>query len=63
MKTLHPRVTDCNTSYIHYRPHSDYNFVTLDDKVSVNQDATVVPMYWKGNMTLSNAILQSVVCA
>lgn len=52
-----------NTNYIHYRPHSDYNFVTLDDKVSVNQDATVVPMYWKGNMTVSNRNLQSVICA
>jgi hypothetical protein len=52
-----------NTDYIHYRPHSDYNFVTLDDKVSVNQDATVVPMYWKGNTTVSNRNLQSVICA
>lgn len=52
-----------NTSYVHYRPHSDYNFVTLDEKAAVNQDATVVPMYWKGNMTLSNASLQAVICA
>lgn len=52
-----------NSNYIHYRPHTDYNFVTLDDKVSVNQDATVVPMYWKGNMTCSNRSLQAVICA
>ena len=52
-----------NTNYIHYRPHSDYNFVTLDDKVSVNQDATVVPLYWKGNLTVSNRSLQSVIVA
>lgn len=52
-----------NTNYIHYRPHTDYNFVTLDEKASVNQDATVVPMYWKGNMTVSNRSLQSVICA
>lgn len=50
-----------NTDYIHYRPHSNYNFVTLDDKVSVNQDATIVPLYWKGNLTLSNASLQGVI--
>jgi len=52
-----------NTDYIHYRPHTNYNFVTLDDKVAVNQDATVVPMYWKGNLTVSNRSLQSVICA
>ena len=52
-----------NSDYLHYRPHSDFNFVTLDDKVSVNQDATVVPMYWKGNMTVSNRARQAVICA
>jgi hypothetical protein len=52
-----------NTDYMHYRPHTDFNFVTLDEKWSVNQDATVVPMYWKGNMTVSNRMLQGVVCA
>jgi hypothetical protein len=51
------------TDYIHFRPHSDYNFVTLDDKVSTNQDATIIPMYWKGNMTLSNRARQGIVCA
>lgn len=52
-----------NSNYIHFRPHTDFNFVTLDEKASVNQDATVVPIYWKGNMTLSNASLQGVICA
>lgn len=52
-----------NPDYLHYRPHSDYNFVTLDEKVSTNQDATLVPLYWKGNMTISNRSLQGVICA
>ena len=52
-----------NTDYIHLRAHKDFNFVTLDDKTAVNQDATVVPMYWKGNMTVSNRSLQGVICA
>ena len=56
-------IRDRNTDYIHFRPHTDYNFSVLDDKVSVNQDATVVPLYFKGNMTLSNGSLQSVICA
>lgn len=57
------RLYGINSNYLHYRPHTDYNFVTLDDKVSVNQDATVVPMYWKGNLTISNPSLCCVVCA
>jgi hypothetical protein len=52
-----------NTDYIHFRPAADRNFVTLDRKSAVNQDATVVPLFWMGNMTLSNASLQGVICA
>ncbi len=51
------------SKFLHYCPHSDYNFVTLDDKVSVNQDASVTPLYWKGNLTISNALRHGVVCA
>ena len=50
-----------NTDYISFRPHANRNFVTLDRKSSVNQDATVVPLYWAGNLTLSNASLQGVI--
>lgn len=57
------RMYGLNSQYIHFRPHSDFNFVTLDEKASVNQDATVVPVYWKGNMTVSNRSLQAVICA
>ncbi len=57
------RMYGINSSYFHYRPHTDYNFVTLDEKTSVNQDATVVPLYWKGNFTVSNSSLHGVVCA
>lgn len=52
-----------NSDYLHYRPHSDFNFVTLADKVSVNQHASVTPLYWKGNLTVSNRALQAVICA
>jgi hypothetical protein len=51
------------TNFIHFRPHSDYNFVTSDDKSAVNQDATVVPLFFKGNMTIGNRARQGVVCA
>lgn len=52
-----------NTDYIFLRPAADRNFVTLDRKSAVNQDATVVPLYWAGNMTISNPSLSGVICA
>ena len=62
-ETSGTRLYALNTDYLHFRPHTDFNFVTLDDKVSVNQDATVVPLYFKGNLTVSNRARQGVVCA
>jgi hypothetical protein len=50
-----------NTKYIHWRPHSGRNIVPLETVNSINQDATVKPIVWAGNMTLSNAFLQGVV--
>lgn len=39
-KYVHKLVTDCNTKYLHWRPHSRRNMVPLDpDRFSVNQDA------------------------
>ena len=52
-----------NTNYLHFRPAEGRNFVTLDRKSSVNQDATVVPLYWAGNMTTSNPSLSGVIVA
>jgi hypothetical protein len=57
--TLRQALTDCNTKYIHWRPHANRDMVMLDPKrFSVNQDAMVRLMGWAGNMTLSNAFLQ-----
>jgi hypothetical protein len=52
-----------NTKFLHFRPAKGRNFVVLKDKVAVNQDATVTPLYWMGNLTLSNAARQGVICA
>lgn len=52
-----------NSKYLHFRPYRERNFVVLKDKVAVNQDATVTPLYWMGNMTLSNAARNGVICA
>ena len=53
-------VTDCNTSYIYWSVHSATNMVPMDEKMSLNQDATVVPLLWAGNLTMGNAGLQGV---
>lgn len=50
-----------NTDYIYLRPHSRRNWVPMDKKSSVNQDAMVVPLVWAGNLTCSNAARQGVV--
>jgi hypothetical protein len=52
-----------NTKFMHFRPYRERNFVVLKDKVAVNQDATVTPLYWMGNLTMSNAARQGVICA
>lgn len=54
-----------NTNYIHFRPHRDRNMVPLDpgERFSVNQDAMVKLIGFAGNMTLSNARMQGVICA
>ncbi len=57
------RMYGLNTKFIHFRPHKDRNFVVLKDKVAVNQDATVTPLFWGGNATLSNATRQFVITA
>lgn len=49
-----------NTDYIFWSVHSGTNMVPMDERMSVNQDATVVPLLWAGNLTMSNASLQGV---
>lgn len=57
------RMYALNTDYIFLRPHVDRNFITLKARQAVNQDATVVPMIWGGNMTVANASLQGIIVA
>ena len=55
------RMYGLNTKFIHFRPHTARNFVRDPEKTSYNQDAIVVPMYFAGNMTVSNRSLQGVI--
>ena len=49
-----------NTKYIHYRPHSQRNFVSLspNKRYSINQDAEVQILAWAGAMTMSGSQFQ-----
>jgi hypothetical protein len=49
-----------NTDYLKFRPHTDRNFVALDDKQSINQDATAKTLAWMGNITCSGAKFQGI---
>lgn len=47
-----------NTEYLELCVHRDANWSTLPEKVSVNQDAEVVPIIWMGQLCCSNRSLQ-----
>ena len=49
-----------NTDYLGMVVHRDANWSQLDDKMSVNQDAVVIPMLWMGNLVCSNRALQGI---
>lgn len=49
-----------NTDYIKMQVHRDANLSVLEDAKPYNQDASVVPILWMGNMTVSNRSLQGV---
>lgn len=38
--------------------HRQANWSVLDKKMSVNQDAEVIPIIWQGQLCLSNRSLQ-----
>ena len=50
-----------NTDYLKLKAHQDANLTTLDEAKPYNQDASVTPILWMGNMTCSNRSLQGVV--
>ena len=52
-----------NTDYIKLRYHPDRDFVPLETRNGFNQDSSVIPVVWAGNICCSNASLQGVVSA
>jgi hypothetical protein len=49
-----------NTDYLQIVAHTDANWSVEDEKVSVNQDAVVIPVLWMGNLVCSNRSLQGI---
>jgi hypothetical protein len=49
-----------NTDYLGITVHSDANLTVLEEAKPYNQDASVTPILWMGNMTVSNRGLQGV---
>lgn len=47
-----------NTKFLYLKEHPDARWTEDDEKVPVNQDAVIVPMYWMGNLCTSNRSLQ-----
>jgi hypothetical protein len=49
-----------NTDYLELVVHRDANWTTLDEKMSTNQDAVVIPVLWQGQLVCSNRSLQGI---
>ncbi len=47
-----------NTKYLYLMEHPDARWTEDDEKVPINQDAVVVPIYWMGQLCCSNRSLQ-----
>ena len=52
-----------NTKYLKFRPHKDVNMKVGRPKYPTNQNATVLPLNWMGNMTCSNCAVNGVMHA
>jgi len=49
-----------NTDSLFFRPHTSTNFTALDERSSLNQDASVIPMVFAGNLCCNNRRLNGV---
>lgn len=52
-----------NMDYINLVAHKDANMTELSNQQPYNQDASVIPIIWQGNLTLGNRALQGVMKA
>lgn len=52
-----------NTEYFGLCVHKDADLEIMDEQRPINQDGTVIPILWMGNLTLSNRNQQGVIIA
>ncbi len=50
-----------NTNYLGLTVHRDADLEVMDDMRPINQDGSVTPILWMGNLTCSNRKLQGVI--
>lgn len=50
-----------NTNYLYLVVHEDANLTEMDKKEPVNQDGSVIPIIWMGQLVCSNRFLQGVI--
>lgn len=58
--TTGERMYFLNTKYIELVVHREANWTQLDEKMSINQDAVVIPLIWQGQLCVSNRSLQGI---
>ena len=49
-----------NTKYLYLIEHPEARWSQEEDKVPINQDAVVIPIYWMGQMCTSQRSLQGI---
>jgi hypothetical protein len=58
--TTQERAYFLNTDYLYLVQHKEAQWTMDDEKRPTNQDAVVVPMYWMGNLVVTNRSLQGI---
>jgi len=58
--TTGERMYFINSNFLKLKVHRDANWNQLDEKMSVNQDAVVIPLIWQGQLCCSNRSLQGI---
>lgn len=58
--TTGERMYFLNTKYLELVVHKQANWTTLDEKMSINQDAAVIPIIWQGQLVCSNRARQGI---
>lgn len=53
----------CNTNYLGLCVHEDADLDVMEEMRPINQDGSVIPILWMGNLTCSNRKMQGVIIA